>query len=91
MISLTCHNLTDDSDYIDPKRKVIIESGTSTGLLYITIRDDEKFEGIETFSVIIGNPEGRFELDDPSRATVVIVDDESKYIHLYIIIMLVSI
>ena len=91
MISLTCHNLIGGNDYIKPEGKVKIEAGNFTGQINITIRDDETFEGIETFSVIIDNSQIHSKLDDPYIATVVIVDDESKCIHLYIIFMLVSI
>ena len=78
IISFNGHNLTDDKDYTPPPYFTINATNT-TAQLFITIKEDDEFEGIETFNVFIEDGP-IYTPVNPRSATVVIMDDESKYI-----------
>ena len=78
VISFNGHNLTDGKDYTLPDH-FHINATNSTALLSITIKQDNEFEGIEMFNVSIqGGP--NYIPVNPQSATVIIMDDESKYV-----------
>ena len=85
-----CNYLTDDVDYYSGPYNVTVLKGITTGLLSVTLIDDNLLEGIEEFNLTIelsSLPGGIFP-GNHIETLVVIVDNDGNHYFVLIILML---
>ncbi|WP_435009988.1 Calx-beta domain-containing protein [Tundrisphaera lichenicola] len=68
---------TSGIDFIPASGTLVFESGVTSQTFFLTILDDSKVEGTESFNVTLSNPIGNAALGTPSDSRVDILDDDS--------------
>jgi uncharacterized repeat protein (TIGR01451 family) len=71
--------VSEGGDYGRTSGTLTFGAGNTSAIITIPIRQDRLAEGSETFTVVLGNPQGGVALGTPPTARVVIVDDESAF------------